>query len=177
MRGEPAGRSSDIFALGCVLYQMAAGNAPFARRTPNEILAAILRDDPVPLAQTGKAVPEAFERLVLSCLAKDAAQRPSAAGVAVELKALATAPVTFHLPVARPRITQRRIMAEVLRQGGFVEPGLILVVYAELRDVDEAFRWAEKAYQSRSSLLVFARVEPKLNSLREDPRFTDLLLE
>ena len=53
VRGEEAGPSSDIFSFGCVLYEMLAGRAPFTRSTAAESLAAVLRDDPAPLAGNG----------------------------------------------------------------------------------------------------------------------------
>jgi hypothetical protein len=40
---------------------------------------------------------------------------------------------------------------------------------------DEAFQWLEKAYHERSAWLVCARVDPKYDNLRSDPRFADLL--
>jgi hypothetical protein len=42
--------------------------------------------------------------------------------------------------------------------------------------MDLAFEWFEKAYQERSPRLPYINVEPRLDSLRDDPRFTDLLL-
>ena len=51
----------------------------------------------------------------------------------------------------------------------------IAVIYAGLREKDQAFAWLEKAFQDRSSLLVDLRVEFPFASLHEDSRFTDLL--
>ncbi len=44
-----------------------------------------------------------------------------------------------------------------------------------LGEKDRAFEWLEKAYEERSDLLVYLKVEPRLDSLRGDPRFADLL--
>ena len=44
LRGEPIDPRSDIFSLGCVLFEMLSGSAPFARQTPTSTVAAILAD-------------------------------------------------------------------------------------------------------------------------------------
>jgi serine/threonine protein kinase/Flp pilus assembly protein TadD len=57
----------------------------------------------------------------------------------------------------------------------YVSPYLFAVVYVGLGDKDQAFAWLEKAYQDRSVLLIWLRVEPLFDSLRDDPRFAELL--
>ena len=47
-RGQTVDARSDIFSLGCVLYEMVTGRQAFGRPTAAETLAAILRDDPPP---------------------------------------------------------------------------------------------------------------------------------
>ncbi|HEV2201752.1 MAG TPA: protein kinase [Bryobacteraceae bacterium] len=71
-RGEPAGAASDIFSLGCVLYEMLAGHPPFERPTHAEVLSAILRDDFAPLP---RAVPSDLIHLVTRCLEKTLERR------------------------------------------------------------------------------------------------------
>jgi len=51
----------------------------------------------------------------------------------------------------------------------------VAVVYAGLGQTDRAFDWLEKAYQERSDSLVFLSVDPRMDNLRNDPRFKDLL--
>ena len=48
-------------------------------------------------------------------------------------------------------------------------------IYARIGEKDQAFFWLERAYQERSQWLTFLKVEPVWDSLRSDPRFTDLL--
>jgi TolB-like protein/Tfp pilus assembly protein PilF len=52
----------------------------------------------------------------------------------------------------------------------------IAMVNVGLEDKDQAFAWLERAFQERSSWLVWARVEPRFDSLRSDPRFDSLLV-
>ena len=51
----------------------------------------------------------------------------------------------------------------------------IAAVHAALGENDEAFAWLEKAYVERDSWIVFVKVEPMFDPLRDDPRFQDLL--
>jgi hypothetical protein len=48
-------------------------------------------------------------------------------------------------------------------------------MHLSLGETEEAFEWLEKAYQERSRALVLIKVEPRLDRLRGDPRFVDLL--
>ena len=59
--GRPADHRSDIFSLGCVLYEMAAGQRAFRRETAAETMTAILRDDPPELPRDSTVRPAAFE--------------------------------------------------------------------------------------------------------------------
>jgi len=61
---------SDIFSFGLLLYEMLSGKRAFSGDTPLATLAAIVKDQPAPLA-----APEALERIVRRCLAKEAVQR------------------------------------------------------------------------------------------------------
>jgi TolB-like protein/Tfp pilus assembly protein PilF len=51
----------------------------------------------------------------------------------------------------------------------------IAAIYVGLGDKDQAFEWLQKAYEERSIFLIFLKVDPRLDPLRSDPRFQDLL--
>jgi TolB-like protein/DNA-binding winged helix-turn-helix (wHTH) protein/Flp pilus assembly protein TadD len=57
----------------------------------------------------------------------------------------------------------------------YVSPYLFAVVYAGLGDKDQTFAWLDKAFQDRSYFLIWLKVEPQFDSLRDDSRFQDLL--
>ena len=71
----------------------------------------------------------------------------------------------------------RRLLAEIKDQAKvrYVAPYWIGMIYAGLDEKDEAFEWFEKAYQERSWWLMFIKMDPLVDSLRSDPRFTDLM--
>ena len=68
VRGETVDARSDIFSLGAVLYETLTGHAAFARPTPAETLAAVLKDDPPSLLSTTNS--PALARIVERCLEK-----------------------------------------------------------------------------------------------------------
>jgi len=100
VRGQPADARSDIFALGCVLYEMLAGHRTFKRDTTAEIMTAILREEPPSLAASGVEVRPEVEKTVERCLEKNPERRfQSARDLAFALGSLtgSSAPVA---PVA-----------------------------------------------------------------------------
>ena len=60
-------------------------------------------------------------------------------------------------------------------QISYVPPYHIAIVYAGLRDREQAFRWLEQSYERHAVDLFTLKVEPMFDSLRSDPRFADLL--
>jgi serine/threonine-protein kinase len=72
LRGQPAQASSDVWALGAVLYEMAQGTQPFHGHTTFELSAAILNEPPAPLA---RSVPAALQAVIRRCLEKEPGQR------------------------------------------------------------------------------------------------------
>jgi serine/threonine-protein kinase len=73
--GQDAGPASDIFALGCLVYEMVSGRRPFANGSATESLAAVLRDEPAPIAEADADVPPALDALIRHCLEKRVADR------------------------------------------------------------------------------------------------------
>lgn len=84
---------ADVFALGCMLYEMLAGLRPFAGETPIDILIASARDPFVPLLSVRPDVPAALVAIVERCLSKSPDGRPANGdALAAELKAFTANP-------------------------------------------------------------------------------------
>jgi eukaryotic-like serine/threonine-protein kinase len=75
LRGQEADAPSDIFSLGCVLYEMVARRRPFVGQSAAETITAIMTEDPPALAATGKEFPLELERVIKRCLEKQASER------------------------------------------------------------------------------------------------------
>ena len=75
VRGETADHRSDIFSLGCVLYEMATGGRAFHRETPVETLNAILREEPAKFPAEVSAEAQGLMAIVMRCLEKRPGER------------------------------------------------------------------------------------------------------
>jgi predicted ATPase len=77
-RAETAGSGSDLFSLGVVLYELAAGQHPFPADSQVAVLHAILSKSPLRPTLLNPEIPAPLESLILQMLEKDARLRPTA---------------------------------------------------------------------------------------------------
>ena len=112
VRGEPADARSDIFSLGCVLYELLSGRRPFGGATAPEVQAAILRDEPAPVADFSK-VPAEVNAIVQRCLEKHADRRfQSARDLAFALRqARGGSAARVVVRPLRPGLSRRTLVA------------------------------------------------------------------
>ena len=75
------------------------------------------------------------------------------------------------------RAEAERVFDELLAasEQGFVSPYHVAVIHAALGETDEAFDWLGRAYDAQSEALIWLAVDPMLDVLRTDPRFTALM--
>jgi eukaryotic-like serine/threonine-protein kinase len=75
IEGAEADARTDIFAFGCVLYEMATGRKAFSGKSRVSLIGSILKDEPPPISSIQQMTPPALDRLVQTCLAKEPEDR------------------------------------------------------------------------------------------------------
>ncbi len=75
LEGRDADARTDIFAFGAVLYEMVTGQKAFSGSSQASLISSILRDEPKPISQVHPTSPQALDRIVRTCLAKDPEER------------------------------------------------------------------------------------------------------
>jgi Tol biopolymer transport system component len=106
VRAQPVDHRSDIFSLGCVLYEMVSGKRAFRGDTSVETMNAILKEDPPELGTVDTALPPALDRIVRHCLEKNPDDRfQSARDLAFDLDSLSLTSGRSPAVTAAPRRT------------------------------------------------------------------------
>ncbi|WP_432946132.1 serine/threonine-protein kinase [Kribbella sp. CA-253562] len=115
-RGEPAGKASDVYALGCVLYQLVTGHPPFQGDQPAGVMYQHVTTEPTPPSELRPELGGEFERLLMSMLAKNPADRPTAAQIASGTTVQPVVTGELVVPPSR-RWSQRRLAGVVAGMG------------------------------------------------------------
>jgi serine/threonine protein kinase/tetratricopeptide (TPR) repeat protein len=109
-RGETVDRRSDVFSLGSVLYEAVTGRLPFTGPSALAVMHEIATATPPPPSTLRPELPAALDQVIVKCLEKNPAHRPThASEVAEALKSLAVPSQTISIP----RGDRRRSVAVV----------------------------------------------------------------
>ena len=104
-RGAPVDPRSDIYSLGCVIYEMTTGQAPFSGDSAVAIAYKHVQENPVAPRQIDPALPETLEAITLKCLAKNPANRyPTAQDLRADLRRYLDGARILAEPVLAPPI-------------------------------------------------------------------------
>ena len=111
-RGQAMDARTDIFSMGCILYECLSGRLPFEADTAIDTMHQVIYAEPPPLPDS---VPAALQQLVAKCLAKDREQRlQSAAELAAALRQIGSTPHAAVPPRKRARLWIASAIAAVV---------------------------------------------------------------
>ncbi|HEY2674810.1 MAG TPA: Stk1 family PASTA domain-containing Ser/Thr kinase [Rugosimonospora sp.] len=129
-RGEAVDARSDVYATGCVVYELLTGHPPFVGDNPVSVAYQHVREDPLPPSDSNRDVPPDVDAVVLKALAKNRMNRYQSAGEMRGdlLRAAAGRPVlatpvmpaderTMPVPSQQPRLVGNRNTGTMARVG------------------------------------------------------------
>jgi len=182
--GKKVDKRSDIFSLGCILYEILTGRRPFEAESITTVIYKIINEEPPPLIEVKRGLPVGFEQVITKALAKDPNDRyQSCAEFATDLRAIhAMADKTIAITMAKeelPRVEVRKKR----RLGPVLTAALVTVVVLATAGALYIFQTTGKipffsgggqeakvekpAQTPQPGALVAGSVEEKLNKAKE----------
>jgi len=131
LRGLAVDHRSDIFSFGAILYELLSGRKAFKRDTASDTIAAVLREEPPELTQSGRNISPALDHVVRHCLEKDRENRFSTAKDVAFALSEASSPTTAvtsgaHVVRDAPAASWKRLALAAAALVVFAAAGLFL---------------------------------------------------
>ena len=128
VRGLPVDHRSDIFSFGTILYEMLSGKRAFKRDTASDTIAAILKEDPPELTQSGRNISPALDHIVRHCLEKDRDRRfHSAHDIAFALSEASSPTTASGVQLAAPPTSRKKVLIAVAAAVVVLAVGVLLL--------------------------------------------------
>ena len=153
---------TDIFAFGAVVYEMATGKKAFSGKSQASLISSIMGSEPPPVSTVAPMTPPAFDRVVRTCLAKDADDRwQTAHDAMLELKWVAEGGSAAGLPapVVAKRKNRERLawgIAAVFAEYSGSESGLGHLLLQSIPQLETARAWATMVVLAALAILCFS---------------------
>ena len=128
VRGLPVDQRSDIFSFGAILYELLSGQRAFRRETLADTAAAILKEEPPELSESGRHISSALDHIVRHCLEKDRDRRfQSARDIEFALEETSSPAATSGARLGGPSIGKRKVLIAVAAIGVLAVGSIVLL--------------------------------------------------
>ena len=164
-KGRPADKRSDVWAFGCVLFEMLTGEAVFDRGTIAEVMAAILEREPE-WQRLPRTAPQPLRDLLRWCLQKDMTRRLRDIGDAGPMIMEAMVRLNDRDPEVSPTASRSLGVARWTAAAGWVVAGLLVAVLVGLRSVPGRSDTASRAVMRMTTARRSWRAAPLTRSSR-----------